>query len=50
MLKTGRHQMQNAKNAECKQCRNANNAECIRASLPSCILGIDALPLLDFAV
>jgi hypothetical protein len=37
MLKTGRHQMQNAR-----------NAECIRASLHSPILGIDALLRLDF--
>jgi hypothetical protein len=36
--------MQNANNAESK------NAECIRASLHSCIVGIDALLRLDFAV
>jgi hypothetical protein len=30
--------------------QKCNNAECIRASLPSSILGIDALPLLGFAV
>jgi hypothetical protein len=42
MLMTGRHQMQNANNAEMQKC--------IRASLHSCIVGIDALLRLDFAV